>query len=63
MYEAVSGLKFERCSIVAGQCGKEILAPLGRHMQLGVVSKMGERDARAKFEEKSNSYHGQRKYT
>ena len=25
-------------------------------MQLGVVSKMGERDARAKFEEKSNSY-------
>ena len=31
MYEAVSGLKFERCSIVAGKCGKEILAPLGYH--------------------------------
>ena len=29
MYEAVPGLKFERCSIVAGKCGKEILAPFG----------------------------------
>jgi hypothetical protein len=31
VYEAVSGLKFERCSIVVGKCGKEILAPLGYH--------------------------------
>ena len=29
MHEAVPGLKFERCSIVAGKCGKEILAPFG----------------------------------
>lgn len=29
IYEAVSGRKFERCSIVAGKCGKEILAPFG----------------------------------
>lgn len=29
VYEAVSGRKFERCSIVAGKCGKEILAPFG----------------------------------
>ena len=29
MYETVPGRKFERCSIVAGKCGKEILAPFG----------------------------------
>ncbi len=29
VYEAVPGRKFERCSIVAGKCGKEILAPFG----------------------------------
>ena len=29
VYERVSGLKFERCSIVAGKCGKDIIAPLG----------------------------------
>ena len=29
MYEAVPGRKFERCSIVAGKCGKEIVAPFG----------------------------------
>ncbi len=29
IYEAVFGRKFERCSIVAGKCGKEILAPFG----------------------------------
>ena len=29
VYEAVPGRKFERCSIVAGKCGKEIIAPYG----------------------------------
>jgi len=29
VYEAVPGRKFERCSIVAGKCGKDILAPFG----------------------------------
>ena len=29
VYETVPGRKFERCSIVAGKCGKEILAPFG----------------------------------
>ena len=29
VYEKVPGRKFERCSIVAGKCGKEILAPFG----------------------------------
>ena len=29
VYETVLGRKFERCSIVAGKCGKEILAPFG----------------------------------
>ena len=29
VYEAIPGRKFERCSIVAGKCGKEILAPFG----------------------------------
>ena len=29
MYETVPDRKFERCSIVAGKCGKEILAPFG----------------------------------
>ena len=29
MHKAISGRKFERCSIVAGKYGKEILAPLG----------------------------------
>ena len=27
--EAVPGRKFERCSIVAGKCGKEVIAPFG----------------------------------
>ena len=29
VYEAVPDRKFERCSIVVGKCGKEILAPFG----------------------------------
>ncbi|MCR4623866.1 MAG: IS630 family transposase [Alphaproteobacteria bacterium] len=29
VYEAVPGWKFDRCSIVAGKCGKEVLAPFG----------------------------------
>ena len=29
MYASVPGRKFERCSIVAGKCGSEILAPFG----------------------------------
>ena len=29
MHEAISGRKFERCSIVAGKCGSEVLAPFG----------------------------------
>ena len=29
MYAVVPGRKFERCSIVAGKCGKKIVAPFG----------------------------------
>ena len=29
VHEAISGRKFERCSIVAGKCGQKILAPFG----------------------------------
>ena len=29
VYASVPGRKFERCSIVAGKCGKKIIAPFG----------------------------------